>query len=71
MTPIVASAAALLLIAVGALAYRRGRESARVRWPASLVRELREHKVRCLGEPDERVALEIRLLCETDLSPGP
>ncbi len=71
MTPIVACGAMLLLVAVGVVAYRRGRESARVRWPASIVRELREHKLRCLAEPAQRVALELRLFCEADDSATP
>ena len=34
--------------------------------PADLVAELRLHKIRCIGEPPDRVALEIALLCETE-----
>jgi hypothetical protein len=28
------------------------------------VAELREHKLHCIGEPPERVTLEIALLCD-------
>jgi hypothetical protein len=34
--------------------------------PATLVAELRSHKMGCIGEPPQIVALEIGLLCETD-----
>ena len=47
-------------------AYHRGRREGRVTLPAGLVAELREHKTRCIGEPADRVALEIGLLCETE-----
>ena len=57
---------ALLLVAVGIAAYHHGRRRGRVTLPADLVAELRGHKLRCIGEPPERVALEIGLLCDTD-----
>ncbi len=60
----VAAVLVLSLVAVGA--YQRGRRHGRVRMPASLVAELRDHKIRCIGEPAERVALELDLLCEAD-----
>ena len=60
--------ALLLLLLVAVVAYHRGRRRGRVTLPANLVAELREHKIRCIGEPPQRVALEIGLLCET--APG-
>lgn len=66
---VVAGAALLVLMAVATGAYHRGQRQGRVRMPASLVAELRHHKVHCVGEPAARVALEIGLLCETD-GPG-
>jgi len=51
---------------VALLAYHSGRRRGRVSLPASLVAELRQHKIQCLGEPPERVTLEIALLCESD-----
>lgn len=60
----VAAVAILMQIAAGLAAYHRGRRHGRVRLPEDLVRELREHKLRCTGEPAERVDLEIALLCE-------
>jgi hypothetical protein len=58
--------AAAMEIVVALAAYHRGRRHGRVRLPADLVSELREHKVRCIGEPAERVDLELTLLCEAD-----
>ena len=57
---------ALVLVAVGVSAYHHGRRRGRVTLPADLITELRQHKLECIGEPAERVALEIGLLCETD-----
>jgi hypothetical protein len=57
---------ALVLLGVGIAAYHHGRRRGRVTLPADLVAELRQHKLQCIGEPAERVALEIGLLCETD-----
>jgi hypothetical protein len=57
-------AAALFLSAVALIAYHNGRRHGRVMLPASLVDELRDHKLHCIGEPAERVALEIALLCD-------
>lgn len=65
---LVAGAALLVLVAVATGAYHRGQRHGRVRMPASLIAELRHHKVHCVGEPAERVTLEIGLLCETDRS---
>jgi hypothetical protein len=61
-----AIAGALVLLAVGIAGYHHGRRRGRVTLPADLVAELRQHKLQCIGEPAERVALEIGLLCETD-----
>lgn len=55
-----------VLCGVGLGAYHRGRREGRVTLPADLVAELRLHKIRCIGEPPDRVALEIALLCETE-----
>jgi hypothetical protein len=52
------------LTAVATTAYHGGRRHGRVTLPASLVTELREHKLQCIGEPPERVTLEITLLCD-------
>jgi len=43
-------------------AFRRGRGRDACRLPPALGRELRAHKLECLGEPQERVDLELRLL---------
>lgn len=64
-------AAALTLLATGTAAYHHGRRRGRVTLPSDLVAELREHKLRCIGEPPERVALEIDLLCDTDRTTRP
>lgn len=58
--------AACVLLAVGVGAYHHGRRRGRVTLPADLLAELREHKLGCIGEPADRVALEIGLLCDTD-----
>lgn len=55
-----------LLTAVAIAAYHSGRRHGRVTLPAILVAELREHKLHCIGEPPERVTLEIALLCEAE-----
>lgn len=52
--------------AVAFAAYQNGKRHGRVTLPADLVAELRDHKLRCSGEPAERVDLEIALLCEAD-----
>lgn len=44
------------------VAYRRSRRRATPRLPAALVAELRRHKLECMGEPPERVRLELLLL---------
>jgi hypothetical protein len=58
--------AVLILCVVAVAAYQHGRRHGRIRMPASLVAELRDHKIACVGEPAERVALELALLCEAD-----
>ena len=60
----------LVLLTVAFVAYHRGRREGRVTLPPELVAELRNHKTRCIGEPPERVALEIALLCETESGGG-
>jgi hypothetical protein len=59
-------AAVIFLIAVAFAAYHGGRRHGRVTLPASLITELREHKLQCIGEPPERVTLEIALLCDAE-----
>ena len=59
-------AASTFLIAVALAAYHGGRRHGRVTLPASLITELREHKLHCIGEPPERVTLEIALLCDAE-----
>jgi hypothetical protein len=58
--------AACLLTGVALISYQLGRQRGRVILAPDLIAELRDHKTRCIGEPPERVALEIGLLCETD-----
>lgn len=60
--------AAVLEAAVAFAAYQRGKRHGRVTLPAELVHELREHKLGCIGEPHDRVDLEIALLCEAEPS---
>lgn len=55
---------ALLLVAV--VGHHCGRRRGRVCLPVGIVAELSDHKLKCLGEAPERVALEIALLCATD-----
>jgi len=59
------AAAAAFLAVVALVAYTRGRRDGRVSLPASLLAELRDHKVRCIGESPERVSLELALLCDS------
>jgi hypothetical protein len=65
-TTLLSGAAGLFLGLVALAAYHSGRRHGRVSLPPNLVAELREHKIHCIGEPPERVNLEIALLCETD-----
>jgi hypothetical protein len=65
ITALSAGTALLLLVAVATAAYHHGRRQGRVTLPSDLVAELRDHKLACIGEPPDRVALEIGLLCET------
>jgi hypothetical protein len=67
MTVVLATCCGLLvLLGVAVVAYHHGRREGRVTLPPDLVAELRDHKMRCIGEPPERVALEMGLLCETE-----
>ena len=64
MTAILAAVAAVVtLTVVATIAYHRGRRQGLVTLPPALIAELRDHKIRCIGEPPQSVALEIRLLC--------
>lgn len=67
-TLLAASGSLVVLLGVALAAYHRGRREGRVTLPGELVDELREHKTGCVGEPPERVALEIGLLCDTEAS---
>ncbi len=58
--------AASSLISVAFASYHSGKRRGRVTLPAKLVRELREHKLHCIGEPPDRVQLELVLLCDAD-----
>jgi hypothetical protein len=64
-TTLLIAAAVGFLGLVALAAYSSGRRRGRVSLPASLVTELREHKLHCIGEPPERVNLELALLCES------
>lgn len=66
MLALTSLAALGLLTAVAITAYHGGRRHGRVTLPGSLVAELREHKLHCIGEPPERVTLEIALLCHAE-----
>jgi hypothetical protein len=67
MIELVTVGVALLgLGAVALAAYHYGLREGRVRLPPELVAELREHKVHCIGEPLDRVTMEIALLCDSD-----
>jgi len=64
MSAVIAAAGAVLtLTLVATIGYLRGRRRGLVTLPSALVAELRDHKIRCIGEPPHSVALEIRLLC--------
>jgi hypothetical protein len=69
MTPaelIVAAVVAAATVPLARIAYRCGWRRAAPRLPPALVAELRTHKLSCLGEPAERVTLELSLLLGTD-----
>jgi len=51
-----------IVAALARSAFRRGRRRDGRRLPTALGAELRVHKLECLGEPPERVDLELRLL---------
>lgn len=59
---ILALATAIVTALLARAAYRRGCRRAAPLLPAATVAELRAHKIACLGEPPERVALELSLL---------
>ncbi len=60
-------ALALLLILVRA-SFSWGRSRRSCQFPPSLLAELSSHKRDCLGEPPERVSLELELLFGTSAS---
>ena len=63
MTDALLTAASFVAILTLALvAYRRGARRRPTLLPTQVVEELTEHKLRCLGEPPERVELELGLL---------
>ena len=66
MLALTSLAALTFLAAVAFAAYHSGRRHGRVTLPTSLIGELREHKTHCIGEPPERVTLEIALLCDAE-----
>jgi hypothetical protein len=69
MTAAITAAGAVLVLAlVATLAYHHGRRRGLVTLPSALIAELRDHKIHCIGEPPQRVALEIDLLCATEAS---
>jgi hypothetical protein len=63
---IAALVAALATVPLARIAYRYGWRHAAPRLPAALLAELRTHKIECLGEPQERVTLELSLLLGAD-----
>lgn len=64
---ILAGAGAVIALGFAArAAYRRGRRQRRALLPLEVVEELSAHKLGCLGEPSERVALELALLLGAD-----
>jgi hypothetical protein len=64
---ILAGAGAVIAVGLTArAAYRRGRRQRRALLPLEVVEELNTHKLGCLGEPPERVALELALLLGAD-----
>jgi len=68
---IVAGAAVVIALGLAAgAAYRRGRRQRGALLPVELVEELSAHKLGCLGEPPERVALELSLLLEASHVPS-
>lgn len=70
MITLAASLGVFALALVGLVAHRQGRRRGRIRLPAGLVAELRTHKLVCMGELPERVALEIELLGVRGTAPG-
>jgi hypothetical protein len=71
MTDLVLLGASCLGAAVLAtVAYRRGRWDGRRRLPSAVLDELVRHKLECLGEPPERVTLEMSLLFGVEAVPA-
>jgi hypothetical protein len=62
MTGVLLIAGACLVAVLARAAFRHGRRLGMSRLPPGLGAELRAHKLECLGEPVERVDLELRLL---------
>jgi hypothetical protein len=56
--------------ALATAAYRRGRRRGRRHLPSHVLDELARHKLDCLGEPPERVALELSLLFGVEAAPA-
>ena len=68
-TLVLYGAATVVALSVGTtIAYLRGRRHGRVCLPDRVVAELREHKLRCIGELPARVALELDVWCDTTRS---
>jgi len=63
--PLATGAAACALVLLIAVAYASGRRRRPALLPPEFVAELSLHKRACLGEPAERVALELALLVGT------
>ena len=63
VSALVLAGSSLIAVAIGS--YHGGRRRGRVTLAADLVRELRNHKLHCIGEPPDRVELELALLCDT------
>ena len=68
---ILVGAGAVIAIGLAArVAYRCGRRQRRALLPVEVLEELSAHKLGCLGEPPERVALELALLLGADDPPS-
>ncbi|MBI3768410.1 MAG: hypothetical protein HY271_07925 [Deltaproteobacteria bacterium] len=62
MTGVLFVAGACVVTVLARAAFCHGRRLGTSRLPPGLGAELRAHKLECLGEPAERVDLELRLL---------
>ena len=68
---ILAGAGAVIAIGLAArAAYQRGRRQRFALLPVEVLEELSAHKLGCLGEPPERVTLELALLLVADGAPS-